>query len=396
MTIRSIISTVLSDYTREKERAFAKNPLAQLLRSGFQGNVEDDVLGDGIVTSGSPGQGQWATVPWIGIFDKEISTSATRGFYIVYLFSSDMKSVYISLNQGWTFFKDTYGHNAKKQAKDVVKHFQNILIIKNNRMTTVPIHLLQPTESNDLVAGYERCNIFSIKYEADHLPTNEQMENDLIDMIACLKDIKKVLVNSHNVAESIEYILSINAKSDSLSSDSAEKIAQKLPVAQLIETSAPSTSKEKPANSSNTSKKGRKVKYDEVKKSNSEVGFFGEKAVLNFEKEKLIKYPDLAEKVEHVSVKQGDGLGYDILSFDEEGHELFIEVKTTTQGKDAPFYISNNEVDFALKHPDNYVLYRIYNVQNVLESKDKIEFFKVKGDRFQSINLSPVSYRASI
>lgn len=95
-------------------------------------------------------------------------------------------------------------------------------------------------------------------------------------------------------------------------------------------------------------------------------------------------------------MKQGDGLGYDILSFDEEGHELFIEVKTTTQGKDAPFYISNNEVDFALKHPDNYVLYRIYNVQNVLESKDKIEFFKVKGDRFQSINLSPVSYRASI
>ncbi|CAK1225228.1 MrcB family domain-containing protein [Fructobacillus evanidus] len=224
MTIRSIISTVLSDYTREKERAFAKNPLAKLLRDGFQENVEDDVLGDGIVTSGSPGQGQWATVPWIGVFDEEISTSATRDFYIVYLFSSDMKSVYVSLNQGWTFFKDTYGHNAKKQAKYVVKHFQNILTTKNNRMTTEPIHLLQPTESNDLVAGYERCNIFSIKYETNHLPTNEQMENDLINMIACLKDVKKVLVNSHNVAESIEYILSVNERSDSLSSDSAEKL----------------------------------------------------------------------------------------------------------------------------------------------------------------------------
>lgn len=133
-----------------------------------------------------------------------------------------------------------------------------------------------------------------------------------------------------------------------------------------------------------------------MQKSNSEVGFFGEKAVLNFEKEKLKRYPDLAEKVEHVSVKQGDGLGYDILSFDEEGREVFIEVKTTTQGKDAPFYISDNEVDFALKHSDNYVLYRIYNVQNILESKDKIEFFKVNGDRFQGISLSPVKYRALI
>ncbi|CAK1243360.1 MrcB family domain-containing protein [Fructobacillus tropaeoli] len=396
MTIRNIISTVLSGYAHEKERTFKENSLAKLLRAGFKGNVENDVLGDNIVTSGSPGQGQWATVPWIGIFDKEISTSATRGFYIVYLFSSDMKSVYVSLNQGWTFFQNSYGKNAAKRVENVAQYFQSTLVSKTDRMTTEPIHLLQLTERNKLVTGYELGNIFSIKYEADNLPTNKQMENDLTDMLVCLKAIKKCLVNSHNIAESVEYILSIDEKSDSFFSDSTKKIAQNLPVAQLVETFAPSTSKEKPAESSNVSKKGRKVKYAEVQKNNSEVGFFGEKAVLNFEKEKLREYPDLAEKVEHVSVKQGDGLGYDILSFDEEGNKVFIEVKTTTQGKDAPFYISNNEVDVALKHPNSYVLYRIYDVQNILENKNKIEFFKVKGDRFQSIKLSPVNYRASI
>ena len=44
----------------------------------------------------------WADVPWIAVLDPEITTSTMRGYYIVFLFSIDMKRVYLSLNQGMT------------------------------------------------------------------------------------------------------------------------------------------------------------------------------------------------------------------------------------------------------------------------------------------------------
>ena len=42
----------------------------------------------------------WADVPWIAVLDPEITTSTMRGYYVVFLFSIDMKRVYLSLNQG--------------------------------------------------------------------------------------------------------------------------------------------------------------------------------------------------------------------------------------------------------------------------------------------------------
>ena len=39
---------------------------------------------------GSPGQGNWAKVPWISVFDLLVTDSAQRGYYPVYLFRNDM------------------------------------------------------------------------------------------------------------------------------------------------------------------------------------------------------------------------------------------------------------------------------------------------------------------
>ena len=58
---------------------------------------------------GSIGQGNPAEIPWICVFDLDITKSAQDGFYIVYLFTSDMSGVYLSLNQGWTQYEREYG-----------------------------------------------------------------------------------------------------------------------------------------------------------------------------------------------------------------------------------------------------------------------------------------------
>ena len=51
---------------------------------------------------------------------------------------------------------------------------------------------------------------------------------------------------------------------------------------------------------------------------------------------------DLADSSEHVSITQGDGTGYDVYPFNEDGTVRFIEVKTTKPGIDSEFFMSPN------------------------------------------------------
>jgi hypothetical protein len=56
--------------------------------------------------AGSIGRGAIAQVPWVGVFNKKITTSAQDGYYIVLLFSEDMSGCFLSLNQGVTAFRE--------------------------------------------------------------------------------------------------------------------------------------------------------------------------------------------------------------------------------------------------------------------------------------------------
>lgn len=56
---------------------------------------------------------------------------------------------------------------------------------------------------------------------------------------------------------------------------------------------------------------------------------------------------DLADKVLHNSVIEGDGAGFDIQSYFLDGKLKFIEVKTTTGNINTPFFITANELAFS-------------------------------------------------
>jgi hypothetical protein len=99
---------------------------------------------------------------------------------------------------------------------------------------------------------------------------------------------------------------------------------------------------------------------------------------------------DLADRVEWVSREVGDGLGYDIKSFDAETEEeRFIEVKTTNSGKYFPFYLSANEVAFSRDCSSRYSLYRIFNFRS------HARLFVLAGAVDDHVNLAITSYRAS-
>jgi len=88
----------------------------------------------------------------------------------------------------------------------------------------------------------------------------------------------------------------------------------------------------------------------------SNLGLLGELIALEYERIRLLaENPKKIKFLKHVSIEIGDGLGYDIESYDNNG-VAYIEVKTTTNGRNSNFYISPNELKVAKSKGDSYYL----------------------------------------
>lgn len=140
--------------------------------------------------------------------------------------------------------------------------------------------------------------------------------------------------------------------------------------------------------------KGGIVDWAAREQRNRDLGLAGELLVMAHEQKRLrdAGRNDLAARVEHVALSDS-AAGYDILSFDLDGGERFIEVKTTTGPASTSFYISENEVEVSRKHQELYWLYRVHSYSRELNHG---AFFSLKGAVEENFTLSPVQYKATV
>lgn len=133
--------------------------------------------------------------------------------------------------------------------------------------------------------------------------------------------------------------------------------------------------------------------YAKRDSNNRKLGLEGELLAIEYEKNRLNKLgrDDLANEIIHTSVIQGDGAGYDIHSFNEDGSPRYIEVKTTRGSLNTDFYMSPNEISFSEKYSESFFLYRIYD----FEAKDSAKFFILEGNVNNNLNKTPVNFRMS-
>jgi hypothetical protein len=124
---------------------------------------------------------------------------------------------------------------------------------------------------------------------------------------------------------------------------------------------------------------------------NRKLGRDGEELVFQFERERLrqLDRSDLASKIRWISEEDGDGAGYDILSFDAKGKERLLEVKTTVGSEITPFYITRNELSLSSERPDAFRLCRVF------EFSSQPRMFELVPPLEKLVHLSPLSYEAS-
>lgn len=130
--------------------------------------------------------------------------------------------------------------------------------------------------------------------------------------------------------------------------------------------------------------------YIEREARNRSLGEAGELFALNYERARLIHVgkESLAARIEHTSKVRGDYEGYDILSFDENGAERLIEVKTTKYGAETPFFVTRNEVSTSERRALLYHVYRLYGFRQAPK------LYTLAGSISQSCQLSAASFLA--
>ena len=126
---------------------------------------------------------------------------------------------------------------------------------------------------------------------------------------------------------------------------------------------------------------------------NRQLGRLGEEFVVWFEKQRLLaaKRDDLAGKVDWVAETIGDGLGFDVLSFEEKDEsDRLIEVKTTGMGKYAAFYVTAVELRCSQDMGDRFHLYRVF------EFGAAPRMYTLRGSLDGKCLLEPTVYRARL
>lgn len=150
-----------------------------------------------------------------------------------------------------------------------------------------------------------------------------------------------------------------------------------------------------PSSPETKTRTGKKYDYEKSESKKRKIGEVGEEAILVFERDRLKGQHQvtLADAVEWTSKDRGDGLGYDIKSFEFiEGkwQEIFIEVKTTLGPADRPFDVSDNESEFSNEKGELFYLYRVYDLKN----DGKLHFYRINGPISKNFYLIPRSYLA--
>lgn len=136
----------------------------------------------------------------------------------------------------------------------------------------------------------------------------------------------------------------------------------------------------------------RHVDFVALEAANKSLGNAGEELVVDFEKYRLRNAgrADLAKRVRHVSRVDGDGAGFDVLSFEpSNAEERYIEVKTTRRGIYAPFHLSRNEVAFSGQTPQQFTLYRLFDF-----AKPRRGIYALSGDLQENCSMEATQFLA--
>lgn len=181
--LQGFLNLVGRSYSSARTQKFEGHELANALRRQSPEIIKDilgDLIGPEWKVQGSAGQGNWAEVPWIAVLDPLVTTTATKGYYIAYLFSADLSQVHLNLNQGATLVREEF----KSQTRSVLEMRAEIIRMRvpeyKSHFSAENINL---NSSGILAQDYEAGHAFGVSYPFPLTSSEEVLTRDLRKML---------------------------------------------------------------------------------------------------------------------------------------------------------------------------------------------------------------------
>jgi len=171
-----------------KEIAASLNENLDRFKSKYEIAIED------LWVQGKDGDGNKAEIPWVRLASKEQSPSATKGWYVVFLFSATGSNCYLSLGHASTTYDgDSMERRYQKAlAPEVAEGLMkwgreklNLDQVKNPRLK----FSRNLEAKGNLAEAYDRTSLCGFEYRKESVPTDEQIFSDVEFLLEMLSKI---------------------------------------------------------------------------------------------------------------------------------------------------------------------------------------------------------------
>jgi len=342
----------------EQYRSGAKtnkdHPMHHLVLYRFKEIVEEWLPNkEKFLVKGSDGQGNILRTPWVAIMDREVTTTATEGYYLVYLFDDALERMYLEIGFGAYQFERKFGSGTKyfEALDNSVKDMQDSSDYLLERISSdVRNRIFKSRPSLDSqgdfkLRSYERCSIYCLEYNLQNSLSDALLQGDFTEMLK----LYGYMAGSLLLADAEDYVV-----------DSAEtpQIEEDFSTIEF----QPRVFKKRQSKEGSSSSGSRRYS-----KKSDKVGKLGEEFVYNFERKILIQagQTELADRVIwHRQDSTNRTPGWDITSYDTNGRPKLIEVKASSGKTISDVVLTTNELAKMQEYQeeDNYFLYLVSNI----------------------------------
>jgi 5-methylcytosine-specific restriction protein A len=173
------------EYRAAKLEKFAGHPLAAFIRTDATQALESalGIQSQSLICKGSAGTGNFATVPWLAMFDPLVTATARDGYYVVFLYSAD-GTLYLSLNQGATAVRREFRGSTPKVLSERAALIRARL---EDYREVLPLSRIELGSEQQLPQDYEAGHALGLRYGQDQEFNEERILSDLASAISAYR-----------------------------------------------------------------------------------------------------------------------------------------------------------------------------------------------------------------
>ena len=171
-----------------KEIAASLNENLVHFKSKYEIAIED------LWVQGKDGDGNKAEIPWVRLGSKELSPSAMKGWYVVFLFSATGSNCYLSLGHSSMIYEGD--SNEKRYQKPLRPELADEMMrwgrekLQLNKISVPRLKFKMDLEAKGILAeAYNRTSLCGFEYSKQSIPNDDQIINDLEFLLKMLSKI---------------------------------------------------------------------------------------------------------------------------------------------------------------------------------------------------------------